>query len=132
VLTAVRAGKSNASIAPQTILGKHTHKTNFAKQDSETGMIIPINPRPEVEEESKKLTKKFFMGLPAGVFLASNCFTSPQKPMFAQYVVPLEEREKQWKQICKANVDQRNCHTFKDEVAFRKWLAWLGTILSKR
>ena len=79
-------------------------------------MIMPA------ELQIGKLSKKFFINLPTGVFLVSNCFSSPQKSIFAQYVLPLPERENQWQQICAAGASQRNCHIFKDETAFQHWL----------
>ena len=81
-------------------------------------MIMPVGR--QTGPESGKLTKEFFMNLPAGVFLASKVAHSPSEPSFAEYVAPLAERENQWRRIRATRADQRLCHVFKDEAAFRE------------
>jgi len=55
-----------------------------------------------------KLTKKYYMGLPDGVFLVSSVggFT-PFDRDFAESVVPSAERNAQWQRICEKRVDGR-------------------------
>ena len=73
-------------------------------------MIMPAEPQLEVGSE--KLTKSFFMRLPAATFLASNLFDSSLRSVFAEYVLPLTEREMQWRRICAAGANQRKCRAF--------------------
>ena len=44
--------------------------------------------------------------LPTAVFLASNLFDPTLKPVFAEYLLPLTEREKQWQQIYAVGANQ--------------------------
>ena len=60
----------------------------------------------------ERLTKKFFMSLPQGVYLASNVALMPGQPIFAETVAPPEEREAQWKRIVAARVDNQLCNIF--------------------
>jgi hypothetical protein len=78
--------------------------------------------RPGSEPEDAKLTKQFFINLPAGVYLVSNVGDSPRQRSFAEYVVSLSERENQWARIRAARVDQRTCMIFVSEESFRQWL----------
>jgi len=70
-----------------------------------------------------KLTKKFLMGLPEGVWLISNVGDSPYEPVFAETVLPLEEREGQWKRIVAASVSQQMCYVFPSKDDHRAWVA---------
>jgi len=74
-----------------------------------------------------KLTKKFYLSLPEGVFLVRGVGDSPWEKSFAEYVVSDSERERQWKRIVAAIADQRNCGVFKTEQDQRDWVAkWFG------
>ena len=44
-----------------------------------------------------KLTKKYFMELPEGVYLVSNVYEDNNTPAYADEVPPLFKREEQWK-----------------------------------
>jgi len=70
-----------------------------------------------------KLTKKFLMGLPEGAWLISNVGDSPYEPVFAETVLPLEEREGQWKRIVAASVSQQMCYVFPSKDDHRAWVA---------
>lgn len=71
----------------------------------------------------RKLTKKFFMQLPEGVFLVSNVFHNPTTTVFAEEVSPVSERSAQWDRIVSAGADQRGCRVFKSRIEFETWLA---------
>ena len=58
---------------------------------------------------SERLTKKFFMSLPQGVYLASNVALMPGQPIFAETLAALGEREAQWKKIVVVRVDNQRC-----------------------
>ena len=69
----------------------------------------------------QKLTKKLLMGLPTGVFLVSNCYKviGPHTvtPVFAEKLVPLDDRERQWQRIKECGANGRTCevHTTSEE-----------------
>lgn len=60
----------------------------------------------------ERLTKKFFMSLPQGVYLASNVALSPGQPIFAETVASLGEREAQWKRMVAVRVNNQLCSVF--------------------
>jgi hypothetical protein len=62
-----------------------------------------------------RLTKKFFLSLPARVFIMSNIFDGPAQPTYFKPVVPAAEREKQWKEIVLRACDRRICTVFKNK-----------------
>jgi len=66
----------------------------------------------------EKLSKKFFLGLPDGVFLVSNTMLAPGQPMFAQAVKPPNQRADQWQEIVAARVNGRKCMVFKSAKDF--------------
>jgi hypothetical protein len=73
-----------------------------------------------------KLTKKFFMDLPEGVYLVSNVYEDKKNiPAYADKVGPLFKREEQWEQIVKTYADQRLCNVFKTK---KDYLDWFNTI----
>jgi hypothetical protein len=74
------------------------------------------------EITSTKLTKRFFMELPEGVFLVSNLVKNRMESLFEEKVSALYDREKQWKKITEVGVAQRLCHLFKDRPHYEKWL----------
>ena len=61
----------------------------------------------------EKLTKRFLMGLPEDVYLASNTYIQKYKPVFAENVSPQTERNEQWERIVKSRVNQKLCEVFK-------------------
>jgi hypothetical protein len=69
-----------------------------------------------------KLTKKFLMELPDGVYIASNCSYSIGYPVFEDKVDILSERHFQWEKIVKSGADQRLCYVFKTKSDYQKWL----------
>jgi hypothetical protein len=76
----------------------------------------PERPGPRLKEQTRTtLTKKFFMGLPKGVFIVSN-LGAPEQPECAEYVLsPASEREKQWERIVLRGCSNRLCWVFKNE-----------------
>ena len=62
---------------------------------------------------SERLTKKFFLSLPYGVYLTSNVALTPGQPIFAETVAPAEEREAQWKRILAGRVNHQLCNVFR-------------------
>ena len=71
----------------------------------------------------EKLTKRFFMNLPEGLYLTSNCYERKGKPVFAERVAPQSQRNQQWKEIVKVRADQRLCKVFNNKSVHMKWLA---------
>jgi len=78
-----------------------------------------------------KLTKKYLMSLPEGVYLVSNIFRDPVQSSFAEKVDPLNLRKDQWNRIVEADVQQNLCHVFKTEDEYKKWLTDLNYNISK-
>jgi len=72
-----------------------------------------------------KLTRKYFIGLKPGCFVASNVWSpSGGREAFADCVADNPEaRQMQWKQIVEAGASQRLCRVFPSELHFRKWSA---------
>jgi hypothetical protein len=72
---------------------------------------------------AERLTKRFFMGLPEGVYAASGLCNRECRPLFEQHVAKAgPARERQWEEVKKAQVDQHVCHVFRtqgDSAAFR-------------
>ncbi len=74
-----------------------------------------LNPTPT------KLTRKYFMSLSSGSFVASNVWRDGREA-FAEHVTnTTEEREAQWKRIVAAGAAQRICYVFASESHFRRW-----------
>ncbi len=69
-----------------------------------------------------KLTKKFFMQLPEGLYLVSNLHRTRFQSMFAEEIATLVNREKQWKRIVAVGVSQKLCHVFKTKKDYETWL----------
>ncbi len=71
-----------------------------------------------------KLTKKFLMQLPTGVFLVSNCHKSvgynAVTPVFAEKVTALDDRDTQWQRIKNCSADSRNCVVHKDSESYKR------------
>ncbi len=71
-----------------------------------------------------KLTRKYLLGLPTGVYLVSNCYrrVGPNKstPIFYEYVEQPEKRRFQWERIKAAGADQRLCDVYKSSEEFKK------------
>ena len=75
------------------------------------------------ELRSAKLTKKFLMSLPKGIYLMSNLVGQDRDSVFREYVLsPLSEREKQWQKIKLAGADSRLCRLFKTENQALDWI----------
>ena len=70
---------------------------------------------------TSKLTKKFFMGIPEGMYLVSNLIVSPTESVFAEMTSPLSERSEQWERIRNVGVDQRRCHVFRSKLEHERW-----------
>jgi hypothetical protein len=80
------------------------------------------------ELRSAKLTKKFLMGLPSGIYLMSNLVAPDGDSVFRAYVLsPASEREKQWQMMKLAGADNRLCRLFKNE---KQALAWIESFQS--
>ena len=71
--------------------------------------------------KTKKLTKRFLMELPEGVYLVSNVYEQKGKPAFAEKVTPLSERNKQWQKIVNARANHRLCDVFKTNKDYEAW-----------
>ena len=75
------------------------------------------------ELRSAKLTKKFLMSLPKGIYLMSNLVGQDGDSVFREYILsPLSEREKQWQKIKLAGADSRLCRLFKTENQALNWI----------
>lgn len=70
----------------------------------------------------EKLTKRFLMELPEGVYLVSNVYEQKGKPAFAENVSPLPERNKQWERIVEAFANHRLCDVFETKKDYVSWL----------
>ena len=66
-----------------------------------------------IQVKSGKLTKRFLMDLPEGLFLVSNIGFDRFNPGFAEDLSPPSLRMEQWERIVKAGTDQRLCHIFR-------------------
>jgi hypothetical protein len=71
---------------------------------------------------SGKLTKKFYIGLPDGVFLVCSAGMSPLEPSFAEYVAIDIDRPVQWNRIREARADQIECHVYQTKEDFEEYL----------
>ena len=69
----------------------------------------------------KKLTKRYFISLPAGSVLISGVTDSDAVPKLVTAVKPADERQEQWSQIVQMRVDQRNCYWFPSQAEYIKW-----------
>ena len=76
--------------------------------------------------EPQKLNKKYFLGLPAGVYLVSNCYEmvtmETYTPAFYEYVVAPDQRESQWQRIKAAGANQRQCEVYENADEFKESL----------
>jgi len=73
---------------------------------------------------SLRLTKKAFLPLPSGCFLASNVMTEQLIPVFADTVRDsLDERHEQWLRIVSVGADQRLCRIFQSQQECMSWFA---------
>ncbi len=68
-----------------------------------------------------KLSKKFFMGLKDGLFVASNCTHNNLKPIFAEEVLPLNIRELQWQMAVHCNASHWLCEVFESRADFEEY-----------
>ena len=79
--------------------------------------------------EGIRLTKKFYMGLPDGVYLVSAVggFT-PFDRDFAEKVGIASERQAQWNRIRERHIDGGRCDVFANEADFKAWMSqWKQT-----
>ena len=76
--------------------------------------------------QPQKLTKKFFLELPTGVYLVSNCYemvsVDTYTPAFYDYVVASDQREIQWKQIKATGANHRQCMIYRTADEFKESL----------
>ena len=76
--------------------------------------------------QPQKLTKKFFLSLPTGVYLVSNCYemvsTDAYTPAFYEYVVASDQREAQWQRIKAAGANHRLCIVYRTTDEFTESL----------
>jgi hypothetical protein len=68
------------------------------------------------------LTKKFLMELNDGNYIISNTFFQKGVPIYGDWVSVSHRREKQWRDIVAASVDQRLFNVFKSKGDAQKWL----------
>lgn len=72
---------------------------------------------------SVKLTKKFYMQLPEGLYLVSNTYKNQMQSIFEEETSPPAERIQQWGRIVRAGADQRLCRVFQNK---EEYVGWLG------
>jgi len=78
------------------------------------------------------LTKKFFFGLPTGIFLQSNCGHNIYSPVFADEVWPVEIRHLQWQIIRDRRANGRLCVTWPSREIFEsKYYEQVLSILTR-
>ena len=82
--------------------------------------------------KTEKLTKRFLMELPEGVYLVSNVYEQKGKPAFAEKVTPLSERNKQWQKIVNARANHRLCDVYKTKKDYEAWSKIKYTNLNER
>lgn len=70
----------------------------------------------------EKLTKKFFMQLPEGLYLASNVHYNRFQSVFEERIAVLDRREEQWKRIVSAGASQKLGCVFKTKEDYEIWL----------
>ena len=81
--------------------------------------------------DSQKLTKKYLMSLPEGLYLVSNLFFNPMQSSFIEKVAAPNLRKDQWNRIVEADVHQRLCHVFETEKEYENWLSEANYNISK-
>ena len=69
-----------------------------------------------------KLTKKFFMQLPEGLYLVSNTHENRFQSKFAEEIAAFDQKRNQWKKIVAAGVSQALCYVFKTKKDYEVWL----------
>lgn len=82
-----------------------------------------------------KLSKKFFMELPDGVYIASNCQKIERgkyKSIYTGKVLALAKREIQWKEIVKASADQNLCYVFSSEESYKMYSSVLSSLMERQ
>lgn len=70
---------------------------------------------------SGRLTKKFFMSLPEGLYLVSGVGDAPGQPAFGETVSAIMEREAQWQRILNARINNRLCDVFQSSANYMKY-----------
>ena len=71
----------------------------------------------------QRLTKRFFMGLPAEVYLASNNYEMKPYPLpvFSEYIAQAgEARNFQWEMLKSIGAVQQTCDVFRDKEEFAR------------
>jgi hypothetical protein len=76
---------------------------------------------------NERLTRKFFMNLPEGVYLVSGVGYAPGVPVFGETVLPVAEREAQWQRIREARVNGRLCDVFRTQQEHAHFSAQIRT-----
>lgn len=82
-------------------------------------------------EQRGKLTKKYFMQIPEGRYLVSNCYLNMMQSVFEEYVCSPEKRNDQWQRIVEAGASQRLCHHYDDKSEYKKRLSQINYNVSK-
>lgn len=92
--------------------------------------LIPFTPpKPmdltmNIDPISVRLTKKAFLALTSGCFLASNVMNQQMIPVFADTVPDsIDERREQWLRIVSVGADQRLCRIFQSQQECMSWFA---------
>ncbi|HOQ41981.1 MAG TPA: hypothetical protein PK178_07495 [Smithellaceae bacterium] len=70
----------------------------------------------------EKLTKKFYMQHPEGLYLVSNIHDNRFQSIFEEVITSLNQREEQWKRIVSAGASQKLCCVFKTKENYDTWL----------
>lgn len=74
--------------------------------------------------ERHKLTNKYLLGLPTGVYLVSNCYKkvapNTSTPIFYEYTEQPAKRISQWERIKTVGADQGLCDVYQSSEEFKK------------
>ena len=76
-----------------------------------------------------RLTKKYFMSLPAKVLLFSNVTNEVAEPIFSEEIAPIEKREEQWQRIVASGAAQRLFHICN---TMDEWTSFLFSVKNKK
>lgn len=88
----------------------------------------PMDLTMNIDPISLRLTKKAFLALTSGCFLASNVMTEQMIPVFSDTVPgSLDERREQWLRIVSVGADQRLCRIFQSQ---QECMSWFAAVIS--
>lgn len=74
----------------------------------------------------RKLTQKYLLSLPEGLWVVSNLMSRDGGSIFAEPTAPDDMRRAQWERARAAGAAQRACYTFPNESEYRRWIGqWM-------